>query len=227
MAPPIEDHQVACIDSSVSVTEAAALYQSRLESLPNSAKIKRFVGVYNAHGTLVGEVSYLFGKYITGSAHCSLCDITHNTLTPKIQFKSMVDELKVPFETYHLNDQPESIIAVATAAGYPCVVCEMEDGSVNVVATGDQLEEYKGSVDALQRLLKQKLEGSNCAEGVPVFDAILLGMGPDGHTCSLFPGHKLLTETKKLCAPIDDSPKPPSNRITLTFPVVNARYVVC
>jgi 6-phosphogluconolactonase len=61
----------------------------------------------------------------------------------------------------------------------------------------------------------------------PTFDVIMLGMGEDGHTASLFPGTPSLSETRHLVvavSPLDVSKK---ERITLTLPVLNsARNVI-
>lgn len=59
-------------------------------------------------------------------------------------------------------------------------------------------------------------------EGWPVFDMVLLGVGPDGHVASLFPNKASLGEAKAWVLPVSNSPKPPPERITMTLPVINA-----
>eukprot|EP00210_Caulerpa_lentillifera_P004835 g4616.t1 len=58
-------------------------------------------------------------------------------------------------------------------------------------------------------------------DGFPVLDFVLLGVGPDGHIASLFPNSVHLSQTSAWVLPVLDSPKPPSQRITLTLPVIN------
>jgi 6-phosphogluconolactonase len=55
----------------------------------------------------------------------------------------------------------------------------------------------------------------------PRFDLTLLGIGEDGHVASLFPGASALEENTAWVLPVTDSPKPPPERVTLTFPALN------
>jgi 6-phosphogluconolactonase len=52
------------------------------------------------------------------------------------------------------------------------------------------------------------------------FDLTLLGVGPDGHIASLFPGFPQLRENAARTAAVFDSPKPPPVRVTLTYPAL-------
>lgn len=82
-----------------------------------------------------------------------------------------------------------------------------------------QLDDTQELADIYEKSLVASFASRDSVR-LPIFDLILLGCGPDGHTCSLFPGHELLREVDAWVAPIEDSPKEPARRITLTLPVV-------
>ena len=83
----------------------------------------------------------------------------------------------------------------------------------------EDLDDTQKLADKYQELLMNSFAAKDSVK-LPTFDLLLLGCGPDGHTCSLFPNHELLRETDAWVAAIEDSPKPPPRRITLTLPVV-------
>lgn len=55
----------------------------------------------------------------------------------------------------------------------------------------------------------------------PSFDLLLLGMGGDGHTASLFPGGEAILERRRWAVGVDAPQRPPPSRITLTPPILN------
>ncbi len=59
------------------------------------------------------------------------------------------------------------------------------------------------------------------AEGSGELDILMLGVGPDGHVASLFPGFDQLGTDDRIAVAVHDSPKPPPDRVSLTFPALN------
>jgi 6-phosphogluconolactonase len=69
--------------------------------------------------------------------------------------------------------------------------------------------------------LRQAAEAQD-RSGVPNFDVLLLGLGPDAHVASLFPGMPALYETERTVVAVHGAPKPPPTRLTMTLPAIQS-----
>lgn len=63
-------------------------------------------------------------------------------------------------------------------------------------------------------------------QGAGFFEVLMLGVGPDGHIASLFPGHPGLDATDAIAIAVHDSPKPPPDRVSLTFEAMDRARAV-
>lgn len=62
--------------------------------------------------------------------------------------------------------------------------------------------------------------------GAGFFEVLMLGVGPDGHVASLFPGHPAAVVRDAIVVPVEESPKPPPERISLTFEAMDRSNAV-
>ncbi len=114
-------------------------------------RIVKLVGVYDADGTLRGELAYWVGARL-GRRHCSLCDITHGSVRERPAWKACRASLPVPFETHHRDDQPDDI-RLAAAGRAPVVVAETTEGRVLLLGP-DDLDACDGSTDRLVQAME-------------------------------------------------------------------------
>jgi 6-phosphogluconolactonase len=80
------------------------------------------------------------------------------------------------------------------------------------------------AAEVYQRELQQFYGATTLDPSRPLFDAMLLGLGPDGHTASLFPGTAVLAERARWVAAVIGAQTEP--RITLTLSVINSSRAV-
>ncbi|MGW4701516.1 6-phosphogluconolactonase [Streptomyces sp. NPDC004285] len=84
---------------------------------------------------------------------------------------------------------------------------------------------YGSDVDAAAAAYAQELTaaaGPGDHGGVPTFDVLMLGVGPDTHVASLFPELPAVRETERTVVGVHGAPKPPPVRVSLTLPAIRA-----
>jgi len=123
-------------------------------------RVSRLVGVYNADGSLLGELRYVVGRAF-GSVHCELCDITHGRVRKKRAFVALERTLPVPLELLHRDEQPDEL-AAATRGALPCVVAQTSSG-YRIVLTAEQLASCNGDAGIFDAILRRALHANGVA----------------------------------------------------------------
>lgn len=127
------------------------------------------------------------------------------------------DERFVPADSDERNDRSArrlllDALPLDPARVHPMPASDGVDGADVDAAARRYTEVLRAAVD---------VRHSN-ADDVPAFDAVLCGIGPDGHCCSLFPESPGVYEEDAAVIGVRNSPKPPPTRLSLTFRALEA-----
>jgi 6-phosphogluconolactonase len=120
-------------------------------------------------------------------------------------YRDFIEKIHIPPENVH---------------GIQC-----QEGSAEEAAR-DYEKKMRDFFNSPERGCSDNIRGDQVCR-LPVLDMIILGMGKDGHTASLFPGSSALDDQGKWFTSVNASEaEPPVDRVTITIPVINAASIV-
>lgn len=123
------------------------------------------------------------------------------------------DERFVPFSSVERNDL--SVVSALAQMSLPLPALHRVGEPDREFSLSEAAVEY--AVDVEQLFTKKSDR--------PGFTVVLLGLGPDGHVASIFPEHPSV-DTTLICLPVNDSPKPPAHRVSMSLETLsNSRHV--
>ena len=118
------------------------------------------IGIYNADGGIVGELTYFFGHLI-GVRSCTLCDISHSPIMKKSSFKELEKHLLaehgILVRMIHLNERNERE-QKASEGREPCMLLEYPDETISMFLDSTDLKALSGSVSSLKKLISSRLD---------------------------------------------------------------------
>ncbi|CCC70043.1 hypothetical protein NCAS_0D04620 [Naumovozyma castellii] len=150
----------------------------------------------------------------------SLIQVLHEGLLKRTDIRwdkwdiYFADERLVPFESSESNygQSKRKILDLIDTEKY---------GTPNVFHIDESLiDDPQECADAYEKVLIKGFAGRDSVK-LPMFDLFLLGCAPDGHIASLFPNFQdNLREKYAWVVPVENAPSGPSNRISLTIPII-------
>ena len=126
--------------------------------LDGSKAVTRLVGIFDADGSLRGELSYWVGARL-GRRHCSLCERTHRSVRERKDWRACRDELPIPFDTVH-RDETSPEVMKATNGKFPAVVAVTSAGAFLLLGP-DELEQCARSPVALLNAVRESCDRAN------------------------------------------------------------------
>ncbi|TEU05453.1 MAG: 6-phosphogluconolactonase, partial [Candidatus Aminicenantes bacterium] len=148
--------------------------------------------------------------------------------TPELLYSLLASEFseRMGWNSIHLfwgderfvpQDHPDSNFRMA----YHAWISKVPIPRQNIHRIPTETETPEEAARSYEKTLKEFFNPPD-NKSIPAFDAILLGVGTDGHTASLFPGSRVLGEKSRWVVSVEAPPSVfPKKRITLTLPLIN------